>query len=84
MRNYGKSNSTPWYIHQALIVNFDSLGGTLNPPAIHCALGLFSLIISGSRLCVQGVTPYFPSSVREFFTWLPAPCGSRWEIGREK
>lgn len=84
MRNSGKSNSTPWYIHQALIVNFDCVGRNLEPPAMHCALGLFSLIIAGSRLCVQGVTPYFLSSVRKFFPWRPAPCRSWWETCWEK
>ena len=83
MRNSGKSNSTPWYIHQALIVNFDCDGRKLEPPAMHCALGLFSLITAESSLCVQGVTPYFLSSVRKFFPWRPAPCCSwrdaRWE-----
>lgn len=84
MRNSGKSNSTPWYIHQAPIVNSDCVGRNLEPLVMHCALGLSSLIIAGSRLCVQGATPCFLSSVRKVFTWRPAPRHSGWGTGQEK
>ena len=88
MGNSGKSNSSPWYIYQALVVSLDRvwcLGGTLNPQQYILRWEDFSLWSSlWSRQRVWGVTPCFLSSVWKIFTRLPAPCRSGWETAWEK
>lgn len=73
MRNSGKSNSTPWYIHQALIVNFDSLGGTLNPPSDTLCSGTFLSDHFREQAMCSGGDPLFPEQRSRVFHMTSSP-----------